>query len=346
MGMESRPLPPRPVRAYAEGMRTLLLLLLGALLAAGEAPRLILDTDMDSDCDDAAALALLHALADRGEVEPLAVMISGLDPWAAPCVQAIDAWYGRPDLPIGTARPPASRDASLYTRGVAERHPGRLASSADAPEAVSLYRRILAAQPDGSVTIASIGDLTNLARLLAAPADADGPAGAELVRRKVKRWVCMGGNFIGDPPRDDLRLGNRNFTVDPPASLAAVRGWPGAVVFAGREMCSVPSGLKAGAVLGSTPVGNPVRQAYELYFGGTAKDRHVADPVTVLFAVRGPGAWWEVSAPGRMDLQPDMTFTWVDGPGGTQRYLRRLPGSDRAVEAAIDQLLLQPPRRR
>ncbi len=35
----------------------------------------ILDTDIGSDCDDAGALAVLHALADRGEVEILACML-------------------------------------------------------------------------------------------------------------------------------------------------------------------------------------------------------------------------------------------------------------------------------
>src|SRR5688572_25038834 len=83
--------------------------------------RLILDTDMDSDCDDPAALAVLHALADAGEVEPLAIMISALDPHAGPCADAINTYYGRPDLPIGSARPPAVNQKSKYTKAVADR---------------------------------------------------------------------------------------------------------------------------------------------------------------------------------------------------------------------------------
>jgi hypothetical protein len=38
--------------------------------------RIILDTDMSGDCDDAGALALLHALADQGECEILATVVS------------------------------------------------------------------------------------------------------------------------------------------------------------------------------------------------------------------------------------------------------------------------------
>ena len=58
---------------------------LASLLRAGRLPaqpapagapiRVILDTDMDSDCDDMGALAMLHALADSGEAQILAVMM-------------------------------------------------------------------------------------------------------------------------------------------------------------------------------------------------------------------------------------------------------------------------------
>ena len=39
-------------------------------------PSVIFDTDMGSDCDDAGALAILHSLADAGEVRILGVIFS------------------------------------------------------------------------------------------------------------------------------------------------------------------------------------------------------------------------------------------------------------------------------
>jgi hypothetical protein len=54
----------------------------------GQVP-LIFDTDMDTDCDDASALAMLHALADAGEVEILATVVSSKYAWSVPCVAAI-----------------------------------------------------------------------------------------------------------------------------------------------------------------------------------------------------------------------------------------------------------------
>ena len=38
-----------------------------------EAVKIIFDTDIGGDCDDAGALALIHRLCDKGEVELLAV---------------------------------------------------------------------------------------------------------------------------------------------------------------------------------------------------------------------------------------------------------------------------------
>jgi hypothetical protein len=70
--------------------------------AAQAAPvPIILERDMDTDCDDAGALAVLHALADRGECEILGTMVSARHAGSAPTVAAINAYYGRPHLPVG-----------------------------------------------------------------------------------------------------------------------------------------------------------------------------------------------------------------------------------------------------
>ena len=322
----------------------------GAAKLAGQPPvRAIFDTDMDSDCDDAAALGLLHALADRGEVEILAAMISGLNHFAGPCADAINTYYSRPHVPIGAARAPAPKQASKYTEGVAQRCPHKLKQSDDAPDAVELYRDLLAKQDDGSVTVITVGDMTNLAKLLRLAATDDKPSGKDLARRKVKLWVCMGGNFIGKPARDDLKLGNNNFTLNPTATYEAITAWPTPIVFAGREVCSVPSGLKVGAGFRKLPADNPVRIAYELYFGGPAQDRHVADLATVLFAVRGLRDYWDAEGHGRMDLNRDMTFSWRPDRDGNQAYLlkRTVDGkpNDRQIEKVLEELLLTPPKR-
>jgi hypothetical protein len=155
---------------------------------------------------------------------------------------------------------------------------------------------------------------------------------------------------VGHPAEDDLKLGNNNFTYDKAASLYAVQNWPGEVMFVGREIGSVPSGLKAGVRLKETPESNPVRMAYQHYFGGVPKDRHVADPTAVLFAVRDLRDYWDAQKSGYMDLRPDMTFRWRDDRDKRQGYLlkRKVDGkpNDRQIEQVIEELMLQPPRKK
>lgn len=308
--------------------------------------RLILDTDMDSDCDDVGALAMLHAMADAGEVELLGIAVSSHHPWSAPCTDAINTWYGRPDIPIGSPKGAAARSTSRFARIVAERFPHDIRTAQQTEDAVALYRRLLLTQPEHSVVIVTIGDLTNIANLLKSPATGDQPDGASLVKRKAPLWVCMGGNFIGKPAHDDLQLSNNNFTGDKVGSLYAIQHWPARLVFVGREIGSEPSGLKVGSGLKALPVGHPVRVSYEAYFGGEAKDRHVADQTAVLFAVRGLRDYWNIETKGFMDLQPDMTFTWNYATDRHKYLLKRtIAGkvNDRMIEAVIERLMMHQP---
>jgi hypothetical protein len=71
---------------------------------AASVPSVLVDTDIGPDCDDAGALAVLHALADRGGVEILGVMYALSNPYGAPCVDAINTYYGRADIPVGTLK--------------------------------------------------------------------------------------------------------------------------------------------------------------------------------------------------------------------------------------------------
>ena len=314
------------------------------------AVKVIFDTDMDSDCDDVGALAMLHALADRGEAEILATVVSSRHEWSPACVAAINTYYGRPELLVGCPKQGGAQKPSKYARQIAERFPQRLGPASEVHDALDVYRRVLTAQPDGSVVIVTVGYLTNIANLLKLEAKGSGPSGLELVKRKVKTWVCMGGNFVGHPAVDDLKLGNNNFTYDKASSLYAVQNWPGRLVFVGREIGSVPSGLKAGARLKELPADNPIRAAYALWFGGEPKDRHVADQTAVLYAVRGLRDYWNAETQGHLDLKTDMTFRWRFDRDEQHEYLlkRQVDGApnDRAIEQVIEGLMLRPPLRR
>ncbi|MEI9895264.1 MAG: nucleoside hydrolase [Chthoniobacter sp.] len=327
-------------------------LLAVAAISTAEPPgtarvKIVFDTDMETDCDDAGALAVLHALADRGECEILATVVSVRDPHSAATVDAINAYYGRPHLPLGMVKGAGVLERSSYVSHIAGDFPNRVKSDDDVPDATLVYRDVLEKQPDHSVTVVTVGYLTNLKNLLHLPAADGHPSGLDLIKSKVTQWVCMGGNFIGSPPKDDLKLGNVNFQRDPISARDAIPNWPSRIVFVGREIGSVPSGLTAGECLAKTPAENPVRMAYFHYFGAQ-KSRHVADLVTTLYAVRGLRDYWDSGSPGAMDLHPDMTFEWQPGNDKSQSYLlkklREGKPNDRYIESVLNELLVQPPR--
>src|SRR3954468_698064 len=98
-----------------------LLLLLALSGAARSAPvDLIFDTDMLTDCDDAGAMAVLHALADRGECEILATVTSVPDLNSLATVEGINRYYGRPDLPLGMTKAHQVHEKSRYVPGIAK----------------------------------------------------------------------------------------------------------------------------------------------------------------------------------------------------------------------------------
>src|SRR6516165_125290 len=106
---------------------------------------LIFDTDICGDCDDVLALGMIHALESRGACRLLAVTVSVDNDLAAPFVDAVNTFYGRGDVPIGTVGKGGVVQPSKYLGLVEERdaqgryrHPHDLISGKDAPSATAL----------------------------------------------------------------------------------------------------------------------------------------------------------------------------------------------------------------
>ena len=314
--------------------------MLGAVLLAvspaDEPVPILFDTDMDSDCDDAGALAMLHALADAGEVRVLATVVSARHRWSAPCVEAINRYYGRPDLPIGVprGRDTGSKIGSRYAQKIAEEFPGRIKSYDDAPAATEVYRKILAGLPDSGAVLVTVGDVTNVRDLLETGADAHSPLdGKELVRRKVRRWVCMGGRY---PEHRDPKVYG-NFKTDPQAVVAAVRDWPGTIHF-----CGLGENIPTGRGLRDTPADNPVRRVYELYLG-SKPTRPSWDQVALLFAVRPGAPFWKLRTTGYNHIFDNGTNQWRDEPDRDHVLIEFAPGVEPGVRDTIEELMVRPP---
>jgi inosine-uridine nucleoside N-ribohydrolase len=304
-------------------------------------PAIILDTDMGPDVDDAGALAILHAMEDRGEATLLGVMISTAGDngnHAIGFVDAVNTYYRHPDLPIGLWKRGAFVSSGdgypAVVSGDRATYPHDLGDESNAvPDAVALYRRILAIQPDGSVTVVCTGMMNVLEALLESGADdASRLAGKDLVRTKVALLVQMGGSY---PSGTEF-----NFIVQPTpgTTRAAVEGWPTPITFSGFE---IGESIQTGASLADLPADNPVRTAYRVYTNGGYL-RPSWDLTAALYAVRGASIYWDVESVGSNSIDDTGRNAWQASPDLDQAYLVK-KADDGAMSDVLNGLLTSPP---
>jgi len=340
------------MRSAATSILAALALLLPctALPARAEPVHIVFDTDVGNDIDDALALALLHALADRGECDIIAVTITKDNRYSAPFVDIVDTFYGRGEIPVGVCRSGITPEDGSYTKAVATaaddgrpRYGHDLADGADAPGAVAVLRRALAAQPDGSVAAVQVGFSTNLANLLDSPADDYSPLdGMELVRRKVRLLSIMAGVFTSNP--GDQAIGEYNVVNHLPAARKLFDTWPTDIVASGWEIgVALPyPAVSIERDYGYVPH-HPIAEAYRAY-QRMPYDRPTWDPTSALYAVRPDRGYFELSPPGRIVVDERGHTRFEEGPAGRHRYLR-VPADGARVLEALQLLCSQPPRR-
>ncbi|MFN8240773.1 MAG: nucleoside hydrolase [Bacteroidales bacterium] len=278
--------------------------------------KIIFDTDLGPDYDDVGALAFLHCMADSGKAELLATIASNKHELVAPCIEIINTYFGRPDIPIGA---PAGRGVSLtasqhWPDSLVKKYPHRLSSTSMTEDAVKVYRRILSSQPDSSVTIVTVGFLTNLADLLKSPPDSYSElSGNELVGRKVKSLVAMAGWF---PEGKEF-----NVMMDSTSSEYVFNEWPGKIIFTGFEIGSkIFTGLN---LIKSEAVDSPVKDVFAISIPFSAEDangRMSWDETAVLIAVYGTSEFFE-SKKGNILVSSDGNNGWQDDPEGKHSYV-------------------------
>ncbi len=319
-----------------------------AMPADNEAVRLIYDTDMGNDVDDALALGVIHALESRGACELLAVTVTKDHELAAPFVDAVNTFYGRGNVPIGMvhdgATPKAGRFLSLINEkdGNKQRFPHDLKDGKDAPEATGLLRRILAEQPDGSVVIVQVGFSTNLARLLASGSDEiSSLSGIELVARKVKFLSIMAGSFKQIPGKK--RHLEYNVRVDIPAFRKLVREWPSAVVFSGYEIGIAVRYPSATIERDYSYLEHHIlAEAYRLH-NPTMREQPLWDLTSVLYAVYPGRDYFDLSARGRVTVEEDGFTVFNEDAAGSHQYIEVSPEQIVRVRDALAHLCSQPP---
>ena len=299
-------------------------------------PLIILDTDIGSSTDDLFAMMLLYRYQDLNRSRLLGVVVDREGEECAACADVMNTYFGYGDIPIGLIRDgiknpkvwidykalPTHTDSNgqlMFQRSVAD--------YSSLPDGWQLYRQLLAAQPDHSVSIVSIGFVTCLAQLLQSAPDSYSPLdGVELVRRKVKCIYLQGGVF-GEAVEPDF-----NFAQGISFAQTFFDLWP-------QEVDMVFSPMEVGQEVEYTPEqviadidwtdAQPIKQVYMNYNCNTGQK--MWDPMAVINAVEGDSLF-ALSPRGTVQLTDNAETLFSPSATGHCRY--QLPG-DAAWNAAM-----------
>lgn len=302
-------------------------------------PRIIFDTDLGPDYDDVGALAFLHAMADSGKAEILATIASNKHELVAPSIEVINTYFGRPELAIGAPVSQGVNTGSPYhwADSITAKYPHTLNSTSEAEDAVKLYRKILISQPDKSVTVITVGFLTNLRNLLISKPDSISHlAGKDLVLKKVKNLVSMAGKF---PEGEEY-----NVHMDSIASEYVFRNWPGDITFTGFE---VGSEIKTGQrLVNSEIMDSPVKDAFRISMSQSEEDKNGRmswDQTAVLIAVYGTEGFFDI-AKGTIIVHKDGTYRWKSDKVGNHKYVIQKMPPDEIAKFIEDRMMHLPVR--
>jgi inosine-uridine nucleoside N-ribohydrolase len=301
---------------------------------------IIFDTDMGPDYDDVGAITMLHVFANRGEAKILATVGSNQYKGIAAVLNVFNTYFNQPEIPIGVVVGKAVniRDSQHWTDTIIAKYPHKIKQNDEVPDAVEIYRKVLATQPDQSVTIVTVGFLTNLANLLNSKSDVNSKlSGEELIKKKVKLLVSMAGKF---PSGWEF-----NIMKDAVSSKSALENWPTPVIYSGFEIGEkIHTGLP---LIHNNEIQNsPVKDVFGICIPLAKEDskgRMSWDETAVYVAVKGYQPYYDLH-PGKIKVTTDGSNSW-DENGKGQNYLVAT-ASPQKMEDVINNLIMQQPLKR
>ncbi len=288
--------------------------------------KVILDTDMGSDCDDVGALALLNEYMQQGRVEILGVVYSsGVVPYGAGIIDAINRYYGHSDIPIGANHDslvgdPVDKMTAEKLAKDTEAFGHEIIHNTDVKEQAAFLRELLYRQDDTSVVYITIGHTKGLYDLMAsAPDSMSRLSGKQLAEKKIKKWIVLGA--LG-AHNEEYRVKDWNFFFNNTAKFTdyLVENFerPTYFIDAGQDVYT-------GKSLEQTPPGNIVRTAYRDWLWNVEKktlgdQRSSWDLMAVLYAVEEPLKWFEVFDDGYLDFDPEKGCQWISSDSHLMHY--------------------------
>ena len=299
-------------------------------------PLIILDTDIGSSTDDLFAMEMLYRYEEHGRCRILGMVVDREGEQNAVFTDVMNTYFGHGDVPIGLVRdgidsPKVWIDyahvADIKDTNGLPMFKRSVADYSTLPDGWQLYRKLLAAQPDHSVSIVCTGFVTCLAQLLQSEGDEYSSLnGVELVRKKVKCIYLQGGVF-GEAEEPDF-----NFAQGANFAQEFFSLWP-------TDVDMVFSPMETGQTVEYTPEqvisdiswtdAHPIKQVYMNCNCNTGQ--RMWDVMPTVQAVEGDELF-TLSERGNLTVTPECVTIFTVSVAGYFRY--QMPG-DAAWAAAM-----------
>lgn len=285
----------------------------------------IFDTDIGNDIDDVLAFQMLHNYENKGLISIIGVTISKSNPLAVSYADGYNRFNGRDNIPVGYVFDGPNKDDGKYLRRTLDTIIDgkkilmpKVQISEALPAAYLLQRKLLATQKDSSVVLIVVGPQTNISRLLESEADEFSELnGVDLVARKVKLLVLMGGNF--DTP--DKKFPEWNIIQDINSSQVLFRKWPTKIVASGFEIGQNLL-FPHQHLLNDLPEAekHPMVVSYKL-FENMPYDRQTWDLTAVLYAIEHNAGLFDLSSPGTISVDEKGNTVFEASDNGKHCFL-------------------------
>jgi len=299
-------------------------------------PLIILDTDIGSSTDDLFAMEMLYRYEEHRRCRILGMVVDREGEQNAVFTDVMNTYFGHGDVPIGLVRdgidsPKVWIDyahvADIKDTNGLPMFKRSVADYSTLPDGWQLYRKLLAAQPDHSVSIVCTGFVTCLAQLLQSEGDEYSLLnGVELVRKKVKCIYLQGGVF-GEAEEPDF-----NFAQGANFAQEFFSLWP-------TDVDMVFSPMETGQTVEYTPEqvisdiswtdAHPIKQVYMNCNCNTGQ--RMWDVMPTVQAVEGDELF-TLSEHGNLTVTPECVTIFTVSVAGYFRY--QMPG-DAAWAAAM-----------
>lgn len=260
----------------------------------------IFDTDIGPDCDDAGAFAVMAKMAEKYDIKILGAANCTSNKYGTDALAVLSEHVGL-DIPLGEHTGyEILPDGKKYNKPLVKKYDVK---AKNVLESAAFYKKLLINAEDDSVTVISVGPLTNIAEILEKE--------PKLFNAKVNSIIAMAGKFPS----------GREFNIECDIKAASY-------VFENFKNVIVCSGFEVGHDIMTgfdekPEKDNPVYDCYKNYLGKKEPPflRDSWDLTAVQYAFEGDGKYYSLSKPVKITVAEDGTTSAVKDKYSNRYYI-------------------------